>query len=152
MNSDKPKTATRTNHWWPPVSTREEARTATKGGVIVCGIIAVLTGALALYSLFGKPILGITPASFIDVVLFAAIGFGIWKMSRVAAVAGLIIYLIEQGYQWATIGPKSPIVTLLFTLYLVNAVRGTFAYHRLSEVENGPPSAEPEFSYLPPSQ
>jgi hypothetical protein len=135
MNSEKPKPTAKTNNWWPAVSTREQAKAATKGGVIVCGVIVVFTGALALYSLFGKSILGITPLSFIDVVLFAAIGFGIWKLSRVAAVAGLVFYLIVQGYNWVTVGPKSPILAILFTLYLVNAVRGTFAYHSLPEPE-----------------
>ncbi len=142
MNSEKPKPATRTNSWWPDVSTREQARAATKGGIAVCTIIVVLTGALALYSLSGKSLLGITPLSFIDVVLFAAIGFGIWKMSRFAAVAGLVLYLIEQGYQIATVGFRSPIVPLIFILYFVHAIRGTFAYHNLPEPVPDVPASE----------
>jgi hypothetical protein len=119
------------NFYWPNVLTTEGARTAAKGGVTAACFVVAITSALALYGIFEEPILNVTPWSFIDAFLFAVVAFGIWKMSRVAAFAGLVLYLIEQAIAWATIGPKAPVVAALFILLFVNALRGTFSYHRL---------------------
>jgi uncharacterized membrane protein YjjP (DUF1212 family) len=72
----------------------------------------------------------ITPWSFLDAGLFAVIAFGIWRMSRVAAVAGLALYLIEQAYMWASVGPKNPVMSLLFIMFLIGGVRGTVSFQK----------------------
>src|SRR5262245_49167653 len=108
------------NFWWPDVSTKDRARAAAKGGVAVASFVAGITAAFALYAVFKDPVAGITPWSFVDAFLFGAIALGIWRMSRVAAVSGLVLYLVEQGALWSTSGPHNPIMALLFTLFLVH--------------------------------
>jgi hypothetical protein len=131
MNPEKKKT----NPWWPDVSTPEQAKAAAMGGSVVALIVAVVTGAVTLYATFRGPFLGLTPWSFLDVFFFALIAFGIRRLSRVAAVAGLVLYLIEQVVQWTTSGFHNPFVMGIFTLYLIHAVRGTFSYHRMRALE-----------------
>ena len=67
--------------------------------------------------------------------MFAAIGFGINKKSRAAAVIGLSLYILERTYMMAQGGVNSggAVMTVLFALYFVHGVRGTFAYRKLSE-------------------
>lgn len=99
----------------------------------MAAIVAAVTLAFSLYAMYQQPVLGVTVWSLVDVALFGVIAIGIWRwLSRVAAVAGLALYLLEQGYQIATIGSKSPVMALLFILFLFHGVRGTFAYHRLT--------------------
>lgn len=127
--SDEKKKA---GFWWPDVSTLEQAKAAAVGGAMVACLVAMVTLGVTLYGIYDQPVLGITAWAFVDVVLFAIIALGIWRLSRAAAVAGLTLYLIEQFYMWATTGPKAPVMVILFTLFLFHAVRGTFAYHKLS--------------------
>ena len=116
---------------WPDVSTLELARSAAMGGAVVACIVAAVTLAVTIYSIYVESVLNITAASFVDVALFAAVAIGIWRLSRTAAVAGLVLYLVEQGYQFVSVGPKNPIMAAFFILFLVHAIRGTFSYHRL---------------------
>jgi hypothetical protein len=108
MDAEKKKS----NLWCPDVSTRDGARGAALGGALTACIVAVVTTGFALYATLKEPVLNITPLSFVDAVLFGAIAFGIWRLSRAAALAGLALYLMEQGYQWATVGPRSPVSVL----------------------------------------
>ena len=124
----------KSNWWWPEVGTLEQARAEAMGGVAVACIIAAVTSGFALYAAFQEPVLNITVWSFVDAFLFGAIAIGLWRLSRVAAVAGLLLYLFEQGYQWATIGPKAPVMAVFFILFLVHAVRGTFSHHNLRKL------------------
>lgn len=128
MANDRKKT----NFWWPDISTLEQARSAAMGGAAVAGIVAAVTLAFTLYAVYREPVLNITAWSFVDVVLFVVIAIGIWRLSRVAAVAGLALYIVEQGYQFVSVGPKNPVMAILFILVLIHSVRGTFSYHRLA--------------------
>jgi len=120
------------NFWWPDVSTKDQARAAAKGGVAAASLVAVITSAFAVYAIFRDPLAGITPWSFVDAFLFGIIALVIWRMSRVAAVSGLLLYLIEQAVLWSTTGPHTPFMALLFILFFVHAVRATVSYHRLN--------------------
>ena len=130
MDKDKKKA----NFWWPDVSTLEQARSAAMGGAAVAGIVAAVTLAFTLYAVYKEPVLNITAWSFLDAALFVVVAIGIWRLSRTAAVAGLALYIVEQGYQLVSAGPKNPVMAILFILFLVNAIRGTFSYHRLKKV------------------
>lgn len=70
---------------------------------------------------------------------FAAIAYGLWKCSRAAANAGLVLYVFEW-IEWiygGPAGPKNPLIALqvsyalVFTLAFIGGVRGTFAYRKL---------------------
>jgi hypothetical protein len=137
METNKKKS----NFWWPDVSTLDGARDAAKGGAAAAVMVAVVTTGLAIYAAYSSPVWGvITPWSFVDAGLFAAIAFGIWRLSRFAAVAGLALYLIEQASMFMTLGPKNPVMALLFILFFVGGVRGTFGYHKLRKLSAEPTS------------
>ena len=85
--------------WWPDVSTPAAARSARIYGVWAALFSAVVTALLAAWSLgSGKAAFELVDAwAFIDVAIFVAIAFGIYKESRFAAVAGLVI-VISRPY------------------------------------------------------
>lgn len=124
----------KTNMWWPDVSTLEAARQARMYGVWAAAITALLTSLLAAWSLgAGKEAFGFVDAwAFLDAAMFAAIGFGIYKGSRFAALAGLILFVAEKILQVAMTGKLGGfIMAFLFVLLYITAVRATFALHRL---------------------
>lgn len=117
--------------FWPAVDTLEAAKSTAKLGGVTAAIVAVVTAIVAILSLFGVEFASIW--ALIDAGLFALISFGIFKMSRIAAVLGLLLYLWGQITQMLSTGSMNYILFLLFTLYLVHGVRGTFAYHKLKK-------------------
>ena len=75
----------------------------------------------------------------VDAVIFALIAWRISKVSRTWAVVGLLMYLLEVGYKLAT-NPSGAlgILTIIFILMYISAIRGTFAYHRYRKAEKDP--------------
>ncbi len=130
-NLSKPK-GHRKNHLWPDTSHLDGATTAARSGHWAACIVAIATAGLALYSEFVRPLLIFDIWGLLDSFLFAVIAIGIWRMSRIAAIFGLTLYLGEQWYQWTTDGVGNIIVALLLTLMFVNGVRGTVAFHRFN--------------------
>ena len=125
------------NPFWPSVTTIEGARQAAHGGATVCFIVAGVTGALALASIYiGRPIVVSTPWSLLDAVAFLFAGLFTWRMSRTAASAGLLLFVGSRVYGWLAHGPASvtnPFLVVFFALFLLHGVRGTFAYARLMQ-------------------
>jgi len=121
------------NNLWPDTSHLDGATTAARSGLWAACFVAIVTASLALYSEFVRPLLIFDIWGLLDSLLFAVIAIGIWKMSRIAAIFGLTLYLGEQWYQWTTDGIGNIIVVLLLTLLFVNGVRGTIAFHRLNK-------------------
>jgi hypothetical protein len=65
-----------------------------------------------------------------DSFVFAVIGAGLFKCSRVAAVCGLAAYAGEQI--WIITGGAIPNpIALLYMLAFISGIRASFAYHRL---------------------
>ena len=125
---------TKKNVWWPDVSTLAGARSARMYGVWAALFSAVVTAIFASWSIVsGEEVLGFVDASaFVDVAIFAAIAFGIYKGSRFAAVAGLVVFVGEKIYQMAFSSSGSGIfLALALTYCYVIAIRGTYALHRL---------------------
>ena len=86
-------------------------------------------------SFYRGPIVGASAWELVDCGLFAVIGWRIAYLSRVWAVVGLSVYLMEalvssivHGLSADAIAPF--IVTLVFLAAYINALRGTIAYHR----------------------
>ncbi|OUC14103.1 MAG: hypothetical protein B0A82_13880 [Alkalinema sp. CACIAM 70d] len=126
------------NNFFPPIETLGDAQAVAHQGTWAACFVTGMTTIVALASM-----LKILPAgipinawSLIDAALFAVIALGIYRMSRVAAVAGLIVYCIERVYMQMALGPKfgaGIFVTILLICAFINAIRGTFAYHRLKQ-------------------
>lgn len=112
---------------WPAIVDIETSRSASRQGIYIALLFAITTAIASLLHVFGLDTWGL-----VDAGLFGFVGYGIYKNLRVAAVAGLCLYVLERGFMWSQfgIGQGNPIVAGFFTLAFINAVRGTFAYNR----------------------
>ena len=94
-------------------------------------------------------ILRLFPLSWIlDAVVAAILGFGIGRRSRICASLAFILFVIGQiiafatGIHWnpllgTTPVPGShPFLSLLVAFFLMNAVRGTFAFHGIKKSQH----------------
>ena len=73
--------------------------------------------------------------AFTDTVIYSLIAWRIYKMSRVAAVFGLIVYLYSALFPFffsdaGKLSVADALLATLFTCLFINGIRGTFAYHR----------------------
>jgi hypothetical protein len=124
--------------YWPTIEDESSAESAVSPAVGVSGFIAALTGLLAILSIvYHEPIFGLNGFSLLDSALFILVAWRIKKMSRTWAVIGLLLYLIEVGYNVAAnrngaIG----VIAVVFILIYVGAIRGAFAFHRYRKAAN----------------
>ena len=134
--------------YWPRVtdvaSAREVAHRAASVAIIIAGFTALFAGLAA----FGIPMIpGIDQWAFVDAVIWGAVAAGIWRMSRGAAIAGLVAIVLEYVVLWdREVGIAHLIVTVALVLAFLNGLRATFAYHRLRRSEpqaTSPASVEP---------
>jgi hypothetical protein len=109
------------------------------GSAVFVASVTAIFALLAIY--FHKPIFGIDGRALLDASLFAVIAFGIHKKSRVAAVGGLILYLVERVSTLAhgTATGTTGVMAVIFTLYFVHGVRGTFAHRKLASQQTAAP-------------
>lgn len=89
-------------------------------------LVAIVTGICAQFEFAG-----VGKGAFLDAFIFGAAAFGIYNMSRVAAVAGLLFFAGEKIYMWSTQGFSNPIMALILAGAFLNGIRGTFKYHSL---------------------
>ena len=126
--------------YWQTIEDESSAEHAPKAAVGVSGFIAAVTALFAILSIvYHKPIFGLDGWGLVDALIFALIAWRISKMSRAWAVVGLLMYLLEVGYKLAT-NPSGAlgVLTIIFILTYINAIRGAFAYHRYRKAENSP--------------
>ncbi len=140
----------------PPISDAASARSAARQGVVAAVICAIVTAVFAALAAAGSGFaknLGLDAWAFLDAAIFVAIAVGIWRMSRFAAMCGLLFYLLERVFAWVsqpTSAPKGLIVAVFLTLAFVNGVRGTFRFHRISSVQASLPPRQASPSPMPP--
>jgi len=117
--------------FWPDLSDIDGAKDACRLGMWCAIIVASITALFAVIALLGKSFMGVSPMALVDAVLFGVIAFGIHKYSRFAAVAGFALYLLEKVYAVIQQGPlASGVLGIIFLIGFLNAMRGTFAYHK----------------------
>lgn len=119
--------------FWPDVSDLDGAKDATRYGMWCSLLVAGVTALFAVLSLLGIKLMGITPAALLDAALFGAIGFGLSRYSRFAAVAGFVLYLVEKIYAVYTTGSilGAGVLGVIILFGLLNGIRGAFAYQKL---------------------
>ncbi|NEP57063.1 MAG: hypothetical protein F6K31_08565 [Symploca sp. SIO2G7] len=120
--------------WLSEIDSITAARTTAKQGCWAAIFVATITAVLVSVSLTTPdPEIPLDAWSFIDAGLFAAIAWGIHKMSRIAAIAGLALYIIEIIYKClnGSFSSSGTWLVIIITLAFINSVRGTFAYHKL---------------------
>ena len=131
--------------FWPKITDARSARYVAHRAAWFAIVVAGFTAIVAGLDLFGIPMIpGIDAWAFLDVALLGAVAAGIWRMSRVAAVAGLVVEVAEHIFTPnREVGMAYLILTVLVVLAFVNALRATFAYHRLQEPALQPNGAKP---------
>jgi len=127
---------------WPKIEDVNTAETAVRGGIGASAIIAAVTGIAAILSIaYRKPILGLDGWALVDAALFAFAAWRIHKMSRTWAIVGLSLYLLEVADRFASRpGGAVGVLTIIFILAFISAIRGTFAFHRYRKQESHPES------------
>ena len=126
------------NFFWPEVDTIENAKAASRTGAWAAIFVAAMTGIAAILSYLGIQVFGqvkITMWSLIDCALFIVIAWGLFRYSRVAAVIGLFLYIAERIDMLASGPIAGLLVTVIVILIFIGAVRGTFAYARLTKAQ-----------------
>ena len=112
-------------------------RHITRGWIagVVMGSMTLLTAItgsarLPAYSRFG----------YADAMFAFLLAFGLYRRSRVAAVAISILFIATTVFKVAWVGPQ-PLFLLFaaaFAYLYVQAARGTWAYHKLSASSTDP--------------
>ena len=132
--------------FWPNVNSRKDALFAINEAFWVLLAVAAFHAVVTFvdFARTWEPtdnLLG-----FVDAALLAGIAVGISCKSRIAAVAGLVLYLAGRATQIMVTGhPGGIVLTLLVALALLHGVRGTFAFHRFAPIPEGTPSIEDSF-------
>jgi hypothetical protein len=122
------------------IRTVKAAVSAARCGAIAAYLFATIAltssivGASSLQLPFVPP-----PGGFLDTGLFAALGWGIWRFSRICAGIALVLYLFEQAVSFGAYGPFSTTMVVINVLLYLNGIRGAIAYHRFGRM---PISAE----------
>lgn len=125
--------------WYQDINDLKAADKAINGGFWAAIFVTVVTSIVVALSFAGINMFKIGPSALIDAAIFAAIAVGIKRRSRFAAVAGLVLYIIERIYMFQHNGNTGGIIMgIAFTLLFLNAVRGTYAYHRMTEGQARP--------------
>lgn len=130
----------RTNWIWPSITDTASARKAAKQGFwasLYCGGATLL---IVILNIFGVQLFDFTPWALVDAVLFGIICWGLHKMSRTAAVLGLLLYMFERIDMWSRYGGVGIAMAIIITLMFINSIRGTFAFHNLKVPETSPQS------------
>lgn len=112
--------------FWPYIHDEASAREAAKQGWIAALLIGGTT--LLMVTIGSMP-----TSNLVDVVLICLIGYGCLKMSRTAAIFGLIYTLSNGVYKYvvhSTFGMMP-----LFAIFFVNSVRGTFNLHKMKKTK-----------------
>ncbi len=125
MAAEKPKDS---RWWWPSIKDESSARRAARQGMWVALFMSAVTAGFATFKLFG-----FGPGEFVDVVFILFLAVGLSRYSRLAAIGGMGYYLVSRVVLYVTAPnlPRNPVMAVLFTLVFVNALRGTWFYHRL---------------------
>jgi len=118
----------------------EQASNQGFWAALFCAAVTAVVATVAL--LTSHALMGIGPLAYIDALLLAIIGWRIRRRSRVFAVIGLALFIVEKIFQFATqhqayFGIFMAVV-LLFAF--INGVRGTFAYHRILAAQTQQPA------------
>jgi hypothetical protein len=126
LNPNAPKSTSRLRElFWPDISDLVAAETAAKNGMYAAFLVSGMT---SLYAVTGMG----PRLSLADALLFLVIGMGIRKMSRLAAVVGFVLYLIEQGDAIAHgRGSYTVFLLIIISAIFLGSVRATFSFHRL---------------------
>ena len=107
------------------------AALVSAGITVVLNFLQIDAGDVNLFS---------DPVVLYDVIIILLLAFGIYKKSRVCAIAMLTYFIIGkifQFYEYASYGietgPTTYLVAVVFIYFYFQAVRGTIAFHKINK-------------------
>jgi hypothetical protein len=128
--------------FWPDINEIADAKKVARNASGVAFFIAIVTAAVTFGETQGYfKLFGFGPEAYLDAALFLIVGIGIWFYSRIAAVAGLLLYLFEQYMMFQAGQHRVSILALYITIVFLNAIRATFDYHQLKKHAKEEPAA-----------
>ena len=108
---------------WPTLSGLPGIESAIDIGKIASFAVAVITSIAAVVGWVPK-------GALFDAILFAGLGVGIARKSRVCAVLALVLYVIGQVMAfWQGVMSWNVLLLIILASIFINAVRATYAYH-----------------------
>jgi hypothetical protein len=111
----------------------QSARNVARQGMWGAFVVAIVTGAASFLSGAGvPPFKGIGSTAWLDALIFAALGVGIGKMSRAAAIGALALYIVER-IAMTPVAVLSPVTMAAIVACFVQGVRGTWAFHKFRQ-------------------
>lgn len=132
-----PDKSKKNSFWLPTITDLKSAQDAARQGTAVCVLIIIFS--LVIVAISTATVGGTPSQGFIAMMIaYGLIAFLIYRMSRVAAILGLMIYLGERLVLLAKYGMSGNfILTIFFIFAFINSIRGTFAYHRFRRQRTG---------------
>lgn len=112
-------------------SCKKAIRNGGIAALISAGITAVF-GIIGLYVQTTDSELGyfLDPWLLVDVVLILVLAAFVFRKSRVASTVLVIYFVASKLMFWFEVGtPKGLFVSLIFLLFYVTAMRGTYLWH-----------------------
>ncbi|MCA9625048.1 MAG: hypothetical protein KC731_38750 [Myxococcales bacterium] len=121
---------------WPAVDTIPSAKRASMFGVAAAGLEALYSAFVALDPLIPGSVKAgsVDPWMLTAAMLMAVVAVGIYRESRFAVVAGLLLFILSRAAALVAASVFSPLTALLiFAILLgyIHAMRGVFALHAL---------------------
>ena len=132
--------------FWPDVSTRKNATFATTEAFYVLLGVATLVALFTFVDFargweFDERLWG-----FAEAAVLVGIAFGIRQKSRVAAVAGFALLVLDRIAQVAVTGhPGALLLAIAVALALLHGVRGACAFHKFAPIPANTPGIEQSF-------
>lgn len=122
---------------WPSILDFDTATKASRQGFYAAMFVAATNAAMSLAGHLGYfSRLEADFTGIFDAAIFAAIAFGIWKYSRVAAVVGLSLYLLSCAYVILNFNHKVGALTIFITLAFINGIRGAFLRKKMLQTKS----------------
>lgn len=115
----------------PTITDLKSAQAAARQGTAVCIVIMVFSLAIvAISTATGSG--GLSQEFIFMMIIYGLIAYLTYKMSRIGAILGLLIYLGDRLVLISRGGSSAGLITAIFFVFaFINSIRGTFAYHRL---------------------
>jgi hypothetical protein len=109
------------------------ARKAAKQGMGAAFFVAGATAVASFLAGSGITLFkGIGPAAWLDAAIFGVLGIGIGRMSRLASVGALALYVVERIAMGPVAGMNAVMMAAMISAF-AQGIRGTFAYHRYQQ-------------------
>lgn len=139
----------KSNWFWPDVSNPQEAKKACQVAMWCAIFVAGVTALFSFLAMAGTKMnnIPVDGSALIDAALFGAIAFGLSRCSRVAGVAGFVLFLFERIYMISKAGPAAGglFLGVFLLLGFLHGMRGALSYHKL-QTHTAVPLSSPPFS------